>query len=63
MILFMQIAYLQNEMFINHLSKQQYVVHRVVVGLKANCPLVGLGPTGKMLSVGVFLRDPGPYLR
>ena len=30
---------------------------------KANCPHVGPGPMGDMLSVGAFLRDPSPYLR
>ena len=30
---------------------------------KANCPIVGLGPVGKVPSVGIFLRDPSPYLR
>ena len=36
----------------------------LVVGckLKANCPLVGPGSIGGVLSVGVFLRDPSPYL-
>ena len=33
------------------------------VGFKANCPLVGPGITGRVPSVGVFLRDPRPYLR
>ena len=28
---------------------------------EANCPLVGPGPIGGVLSVGVFLRDPSPY--
>ena len=31
--------------------------------LKANCRLVGPRPIGGLLSVGVFLRDPNPYLR
>ena len=31
--------------------------------LKANCPLVGPGPIGGVPSVGVFQRDPSPYLR
>ena len=31
--------------------------------VKANCPLVGLGPVGGAPSVGVFLRDSSPYLR
>ena len=35
----------------------------VVVGVKANCPLVGPGPIGGMPSVGGLLRDPSPYLR
>ena len=35
----------------------------VVVGFKTNCPLVGHEPIGGMLSVGVFLRDPSPFLR
>ena len=33
-----------------------------VVGFKANCPLVGPRPTGEELFVGVFLRNPRPYL-
>ena len=35
---------------------------RLAVGFKAKCPLVGPGPIGRMPSVGVFLRDPSPYL-
>ena len=31
--------------------------------IEANYPLMGLGPTGGMPSVGFFLRDPIPYLR
>ena len=31
--------------------------------LKSNCPLVRLGTIDDMPSVGVFLRDPNPYLR
>ena len=34
-----------------------------VLGFKANCLLVGPGIIGGMPSVGVFLRDPSPYLR
>ena len=30
--------------------------------VEANCSLMGPGPVEKMLSVGVFLRDPRPYL-
>ena len=30
---------------------------------KSNCPLVGPGTIGGMPSVGVFLKDPSPYLR
>ena len=30
---------------------------------KSNCPLVGPGIIGGMSSVGVFLRNPNPYLR
>ena len=30
---------------------------------KANCPLMGSGPVGGVPSVGVFIRDPNPYLR
>ena len=30
--------------------------------IKANCLLVGLGPVGRMSSMGVFLRDPSLYL-
>ena len=33
------------------------------VELKANYLLVGPDPLGIMPSVGVFLRDPSPYLR
>ena len=33
-----------------------------VVGFKANCPLVGPGLIGGVPSVGIFLRDPSPYL-
>ena len=29
-----------------------------VVGLKANCPLVGPGTVGGVFSTGVFLKDP-----
>ena len=39
------------------------VVGWLVVGLKANCPLVDPGLIGGVLSLGVFLRDPSPYLR
>ena len=35
---------------------------RLVVGFKANCPLVGPVSIGGMPSVGIFLRDPSPYL-
>ena len=31
--------------------------------IKANCPLIGPGPTEDMSSMGVFLRNPSPYLR
>ena len=31
--------------------------------IKANCLLMGPGPVGGVPSVGVFLRDPSPYLR
>ena len=31
--------------------------------MKANCPLMGPGPIGGVPSVGVFIRDPRPYLR
>ena len=31
--------------------------------IKANSLLVGPGPVGGMPSLGVFLRDPNPYLR
>ena len=34
----------------------------VVVGFEANCPLVGPGPMGGVPFVGVFLRNPSPYL-
>ena len=34
----------------------------VVWRVKFNCPLVGPGTIGGMPSVGVFLRDPKPYL-
>ena len=30
--------------------------------VKANCPLVGPGPTRRVSSVRIFLRDPCPYL-
>ena len=30
--------------------------------IEANCPFVRPGPAGELLSVGVFLRDPSPYL-
>ena len=30
---------------------------------KANCSLVGPGPTGGVPSMGLFLRNPSPYLR
>ena len=44
------------------LNKQQ--VERVGLGCRfqTNCPLVGPGPIGGVPSVGVFLRDPSPYL-
>ena len=31
--------------------------------INANCPLEGPRPVGGVSSVGVFLRDPSPYLR
>ena len=34
----------------------------LVLGFESNCPLVGPGTIGGVLSVGVFLRDPSPYL-
>ena len=44
-------------------NKKYLLIHKVVViGFKANCPLVGPGPIGGMPSVGVFLRDRSPYL-
>ena len=33
------------------------------VGVKADCLNIGPRPIGKLPSVGVFLRDPSPYLR
>ena len=30
--------------------------------VKSNCPHVGIGPTGRVPSVGVFLRSSSPYL-
>ena len=30
---------------------------------ESNCPLVGPGTIGGLPSVGIFLRDPSPYLR
>ena len=33
-----------------------------VVDFEANCPLVGPGPIEVVPSVGVFPRDPSPYL-
>ena len=30
---------------------------------KGDCPLVGPEPKGGVPSVGIFLRDPSPYLR
>ena len=35
----------------------------VIVGDKADCLKKGPRPIGGMPSVGVFLRDPSPYLR
>ena len=37
---------------------QFWLVGWLIVGFKANCPLVGPGPIGRMPSVWVFLRDP-----
>ena len=48
---------------------RRFLIHDEWVGLgcgiKANCPYVGPGPAdGRgVISVGVFLRDPSPYLR
>ena len=36
---------------------------RVGCRCKANCPLAGPGPIEGVPSIGVFLRDPSPYLR
>ena len=38
---------------------------RLLLGynVKANGPLVGPGPVGGVPAVGVFLRDPSPYVR
>ena len=36
---------------------------RVGCRFESNCPLVGPGTIGGIPSVGVFLRDPIPYLR
>ena len=44
------------------LNSKERVRLGLVVGFKANCPLVGSGLLGELLSVGVFLRDPRPYL-
>ena len=33
------------------------------VGVKADCLNIGPRPIGGLPSVGVFLRDPSPYLR
>ena len=46
----------------DYLRDKQEVVIVVVVGCKANCPLVGPGLIGCVPSVGVFLMDPSPYL-
>ena len=35
----------------------------LVLGFKSNCPLVQPRIIGSTPSVGVFLRDPKPYLR
>ena len=49
-----------------HLLKPNVVVstETMLVGcrLKANCPLVGPGSIGGVLSVGVFLGDSSQYL-
>ena len=39
--------------------------HQRLIGtrFKANCLLVGLGPIGRVPSMGVFLKNPSPYLR
>ena len=54
-------------MFINQDIKWGVVIHGCVwlVGcmFESNCPLVGPGTTGGAPTVGVFLRDPSPYLR
>ena len=39
------------------------VIGWLVVRFESNCPLVRPGTIGGVPSVGVFLRDPSPYLR
>ena len=57
------------KLMINDRHIKEFQVHYdlwlIVVGCRfeSNCPLVGPGIIGGMLSVGVFLRDPNPYLR
>ena len=43
--------------------RRQRIDWLVGCSVKANCPLVGPGPVGEVSSVGVFLRDPSPYVR
>ena len=40
-----------------------YIIGKCFTRLKANCPLVGPWTEGGVPSVGVFLKDPRPYLR
>ena len=43
--------------------QQEWVWLGGVIGFKTNCLHMRPGPTGGVPFVGVFLRDPSPYLR
>ena len=59
--------------FIIQSTKSVQIIHEIldktphkkgwVVGLKDSCPLVLPNHKGGVPSVGIFLRDPSPYLR
>ena len=58
---------------VSHRAKKQRTSYRIAtqeifcntsgVGVKADCLKKGPRPIGGMPTVGVFLRDPSPYLR
>ena len=54
---------LKLELHNNYKNKWKQVSRMDGCRYESNCPLMGPGTIGGLPSVGVFLRDPSPYLR